>query len=117
MNNILILTALEILRSGHCSGNYITNLDDSSIRDLKVDVTTLLDIAKMSPKRSKYHSMEMVDISSQKLEAFTASESLTFMALLRLKDIEKATGLIDKKHLLKEGWEEMEEVFLGKKGK
>ena len=51
-----------------------------------MDVTTLLDIAKMSPIRNEYHSMEIVDISSQKLEAFTASESLTFMAFLRLKD-------------------------------
>ena len=51
MKNI-IFSALEILRSGHCSGNLTTNFDTLSITKLKSDVNVLLEIAEMAPERS-----------------------------------------------------------------
>ena len=93
MKNI-IFSALEILRSGHCSGNLTTNFDTLSITKLNSDVNVLLEIAEMAPERSEYHSMEQNDMSSLRSNSFIASEVLTLMAFHNLKDIEKATRLI-----------------------
>ena len=92
----LYFIALSILRSGYCSGNLLTNMDEVAVDALNQDVVALMDIARISPERSEYHSMEQNTIDNLNAEAFTCSEALTFMSVLRLKDIENAASLIDK---------------------
>ena len=112
-----------ILRSGHCSGNFITNLDDLSVKDLDQDVCTLMEIAHLSPRRSEYHAMEKNNIASLNLEknnleknniaslnmeAFNCSEVLTYMSILRLKDIEKEVALVGNN--LQIDWASLKEI-------
>ena len=77
-----------------------------AVNDLRQDVDTLLEIAYLTPQRSEYHSMEKNDISNSNLEVFNSNEALTYMAILRLKDIEKEVNLAGKK--LQIDWDALE---------
>ena len=92
--------ALSILRSGHCSGNLTNSLDEFAVEALKMDVTTLLEIGKISPERKQYHNMEKNNIGEFNVEVFIAHESLTYMAILRLRDIEASLSQVLRNSLI-----------------
>ena len=115
MFEFILTSALSILRSGHCSGNLINNLSEFAIEALKLDITTLLEIANLSPKRNDYFSMESNDVDKSSLEVYNTSEALTFMAVLRLRDIEDSIKLIGKQ--IPVDWREHLETRMGQYSK